>query len=201
MRHSMIFLRQTYKTSTDEELMRAIQSGEVGAFDVLYERYSRRMLNYFFRRLGNDENSAQDMLQDLFVKIVEKPHLFNSEKRFSTWIYAVASNMCKNEYRRRDIRKIEQPLPGPDALLDAVKKVGKPDDVFEKKEFGHAVYQKLNELHEDKQNTFLLRFQHQLSIKEISETLDCSEGTVKSRLFYTIRVLAAELHEYNPKKR
>lgn len=196
----MNIFRQTYKTKTDEELMRAIQSGETRAFDVLYDRYSRRLVNYFFQRLGQDQDLAQDMLQNLFLKIIEKPHLFNAEKKFSSWIYAVASNMCKNEYRRRDIRKIVQPLSDSGAE-DVIKKVDKPDDHFDNKEFTTAVYDKLNQLDEAKQNTFLLRFQQHLSIKEISEALDCSEGTVKSRLFYTIRALAEALPEFNPNMR
>lgn len=188
---------QIYKTHTDEELMRAIQSGEVKAFDVLYDRYSTRMVNYFFRRLG-DQDAAQDMLQDLFAKIVEKPHLFDSSRRFSTWLFAIASNMCKNEYRRRDIRKIERPLQDSELSSDGQVRINKPDETFAQKEFGEAVFKKLHELDENKHNTFLLRFQQQLSIKEISEVLNCSEGTVKSRLFYTIRALADALQEFNP---
>jgi RNA polymerase sigma-70 factor (ECF subfamily) len=141
------------------------------------------------------------MLQDLFVKIIDKPHLFDPEKRFSAWIYAVASNMCKNEYRRRDIRKIEQSLPEPDSFPATAMDEKKPDEIFENKSFSEALYRKLGQLETNKSKTFLLRFQQQLSIKEISEVLDCSPGTVKSRLFYTIRLLADELHEYNPNTR
>lgn len=194
----MRLFRQTYHSKTDEELMRAIQSGEVKAFDVLYDRYSTRMVNYFFRRLGRDEHAAQDMLQELFTKIVEKPHLFDAGKRFSSWLFAVASNMCKNEYRRRDIRKIERTLQESERSHSDKMRANEPDDHFSQKEFSEAVYKKLVDLDENKQNTFLLRFQQQLSIKEISEVLNCSEGTVKSRLFYTIRTLADELQEFNP---
>lgn len=193
----MKLFHQTYKTKTDEELMRAIQSGETKAFDVLYDRYSARLLNYFYRRLGQQENVAQDMLHDLFVKIIEKPFLFDANKSFSTWIYTVASNMCKNEYRRRDIRKIEQRLHDNDEH-ENIESESTPDELLEQKSFTEALFQKLDQLDDIKQNTFLLRFQHQLSIKEISEVMACSPGTVKSRLFYTIRALADALQDYNP---
>ncbi len=196
----MKFFQHAYKTKTDEELMRAIQSGEVRAFDVLYDRYATRMVNYFYHRLGRQKDVAQDMLQNLFMKIIEKPHLFHTEKKFSSWIYAVASNMCKNEYRRRDLRQIEQPLES-DNTLDFINKAKIPDEKFEHKEFSQALQTQLNQMDDIKRETFLLRFQHQLSIKEISEVLNCSEGTVKSRLFYTIRALADELHEFNPNMR
>jgi RNA polymerase sigma-70 factor (ECF subfamily) len=196
----MKLFQHTYKTKTDEELMRAIQSGEVRAFDVLYDRYATRMVNYFYHRLGYNKDVAQDMLQNLFMKIIEKPHLFHTEKKFSSWIYAVASNMCKNEYRRQDLRQIEQPLE-PDNAADFINKVKKPDEKFDHKEFGQAVQTQLNHMDEIKRETFLLRFQHQLSIKEISEVLNCSEGTVKSRLFYTIRALAEALPDFHPNTR
>ena len=69
-----MFLR--YHTLTDEKLMSRIQRGSTAAFDELYARYSKRMLYYFHRMLGRDEEKAQDFLQDLFLKIVEDPARF-----------------------------------------------------------------------------------------------------------------------------
>ena len=133
--------------------MRAVQSGEPRAFEVLYDRYSERLLNYFYRMLGNHRENAHDMLQDLFLKIINKPHLFNPEKRFLTWIYTVAANMCKNEYRRRDIRRIERPLPDSEEQLDAKIFEKNLHDSFEQKSFAEAVYATLVKLDEEKQNT------------------------------------------------
>ncbi|MBN1464920.1 sigma-70 family RNA polymerase sigma factor [candidate division KSB1 bacterium] len=180
--------------------MRALQSADTRALEVLYDRYSERLLNYFYRMLG-DKDTAHDMLQDLFLKLIDKPHLFNPEKRFVTWIYKIASNMCKNEYRRRDIRKMERPLSESDAPLDSATTIKKPDESYDLNSFSESVYAKLASLDEEKQNTFILRFQQQLSIKEIGAVLDCPQGTIKSRLFYTIRTLADELYEYNPNVR
>jgi len=78
--------------------------GEEAAFDELYNRYSKRLLVYFYRMLGRNEEKAQDFLQDFFLKLIEKPHLFSSKNRFSSWVFTVASNMCKNEYRRLKVR-------------------------------------------------------------------------------------------------
>jgi len=86
--------------------MEFIQRGDISAFDELYHRYSQRLLLYFFRELGCDEQKAQDFLQDAFLKILEKPGLFDPERKFSTWIFTVAYNMCKNEYRRLQAREI-----------------------------------------------------------------------------------------------
>ncbi len=86
--------------------MEFIQWGDTAAFDELYQRYSQRLLYYFYRMLGGDEDRAQDFLQDLFLKIIEKPNQFVSKQRFSNWIFTVTHNMCKNEYRRLSVRQV-----------------------------------------------------------------------------------------------
>ena len=100
----MSILSQKLKACSDEELMESVEVGEETAFDELYNRYSKRLLVYFYRMLGGNEEKAQDFLQDIFVKIIEKPHLFGSKNRFSSWVFTVANNMCKNEYRRLKVR-------------------------------------------------------------------------------------------------
>ncbi len=100
----MSILSRKLKACSDEELMESVKVGEETAFDELYNRYSKRLLVYFYRMLGSNEEKAQDFLQDIFVKIIEKPHLFGSKNRFSSWVFTVANNMCKNEYRRFKVR-------------------------------------------------------------------------------------------------
>src|SRR4051794_3865958 len=90
---------------TDEELMRLVQRGEERALTELYHRYSKKLVRYFHRMLWRDDDKAQDFLHDLFIKIIEKPDQFNPERKFSTWIYSAAFNMCKNEYRRQSVRQ------------------------------------------------------------------------------------------------
>jgi RNA polymerase sigma-70 factor, ECF subfamily len=143
--------------------------------------------------LGQDEPRAQDFLQDLFLKIVERPERFSPDRKFSTWIFSVAHNMCRNEYRRA--RRIESVDVECDALpLEA-------DDMIEsidREAFGDILALELDALDEEHRTTFLLRYREQFSIREISEVLGCAEGTVKSRLYYTARKLAARLKNFNP---
>lgn len=106
--------------------------------------------------------------------------------------------MCKNEYRRLKVRSriLNEkdldffPHPGENNLLEK--------NLIES-EFKEFLFKELTKLNQLKQNTFLLRFQENFSIKEISEILECSEGTVKSRLFYTTKYLAKKLKAFNPK--
>ena len=180
---------------SDEQLMDGIKRGDGVAFDELYSRYSTRLLHYFYRMLGGQEEKAQDFLQDLFVKLVEKPGLF-SGPRFSTWIFTVAHNMCKNEYRRMNIRNAATP----DVLMTL--KTDMDDHVerhLDHQAFARALCNALNALKEEQRQVFLLRHQENFSIKEISEIVGCSEGTVKSRLFYTTKKLARRLRVFDPK--
>lgn len=193
----MPWFSPSYHSCTDENLMRHITQGDEQAFDQLYQRYSAKMLRYFLRLLNQDEEKAQDMLQDLFMKLVEKPHLFDPSKRFSTWIYAIASNMVKNEYRSREVRKI-MTRPGDMSYLSIANGDDEPNLDFIA--FEKGLDQALVHLSEAHREVFVLRYQEELSIKEISDIMACSEGTVKSRIFYALRKLSQRLQAFDPKE-
>lgn len=164
---------------SDEQLVRAIMNGDAQAFNEIYTRYSERLLYYFYRMLGKDRELSQDFLQDLFMKIIDKPHLFDINRKFSTWIYSIAYNMCKNEYRSRNIRGIPEKIDNPDQF---------PQDEFTDEEMPcqiEDIFDCLEEFDEMHQTAFLLKYREGLSIDEISAVLDLPKGTVKSRLFYT----------------
>ena len=179
--------------------MESIQQGDAAAFDELYQRYSQRLLYYFHRMFGGDEEKAQDFLQDLFLKIIEKPEQFISKNKFISWIFTVAHNMCKNEYRRLDVRKNINDEVDLDSFSSRIENGCHPiEQNIDQKIFENHLLRELTKMNPDYQTTFLLRFQENLTIKEISEILECSEGTVKSRLFHTTRKLMNRLNEFNP---
>jgi RNA polymerase sigma-70 factor (ECF subfamily) len=181
----------------DEQLMADLQKGDMRAFDTLYDRYSQRLLTYFYRMLGGQEDIAQDFLQDLFIKVIEKSHLF-SGPRFSTWIYTMAHNMCKNEYRRLSIRQMH------DHHIHAFHEKEEENTTpcieqhMDYQAFLRALDQALDTLKEEHRQVFLLRHQAHFSIREISEITACSEGTVKSRLFYGLKKPAQKLRPFSP---
>ena len=195
----MALFKHRYRKLSDEKLMESIQHGHTSAFDELYDRYSRRLLLYFFRELGGSQEKAQDFLQDIFLKIVEKPGLFDTERRFSTWIFAVAYNMCKNEYRRLEVRDdFRNSVTANAASSDCQGEHHQMEEHIDHARFEIALLAELEKLDNGHRSAFLLRHQENLSIKEIGEVLGCSEGTVKSRLFYTTRKLASRLRAFNP---
>ena len=168
--------------------MLQIVSGDQAAFGELYSRYKGRMYYYFYRMLGNSAEQANDFLQELFMKLIEKPESYNSSYSFTTWLYSIANNMCKNEYRRLGIRQEYQEYEALEQKLDFPNEPTiEPEQVIEK------IFQTLDQLGEENRSAFLLRYREGFSIKEIAEILELPEGTVKSRLFYAKKLLAEKL--------
>jgi RNA polymerase sigma-70 factor (ECF subfamily) len=99
-----IFQKQV-KQLSDEELMKMLSKGNQKAFDEIYVRYSEILFGYFMKMLARDKEKCEDMVHDLFAKIIRKPDYFDVNRSFRTWVFSVACNMCKNEYKRMSVRK------------------------------------------------------------------------------------------------
>lgn len=186
-----------HRARTDEELVRLINRQDTAAFDELYQRYSRRLLHYLCRMLGEDEDKAQDFLQEVFLKVIEKGSSFAPAQRFSPWVFSLAHHLCCNEYRRLQVRRDAIPevaavLPLPPVSADC------PETALDQQAFAASLRRELSFMDEARRSTFLLRYQEGFSLREIGAVLGCSTGTVKSRLFYTIRHLAAKLAVHDP---
>jgi len=191
----MIKLFRNYQSLSDEALMLHIKGHDKNAFAELYGRYSELMLHYFFRMLGGNEVQARDFLQELFLKIVEQPERFNTHLSFKTWIYTVAHNLCKNEYRKQSVRRKND-----EYLFPEEEAHDEPEDLLDQKLFEAALEQALQELSFEQRSIFILKHQKQLSIRDIKSITGVPEGTIKSRLFYAIRNLAEQLKEFNPQE-
>jgi RNA polymerase sigma-70 factor (ECF subfamily) len=195
----MFSIRDKIKNHTDEELMALIVHGREKALDELYRRYHHKLFYYFVRMLNNDREKARDFLQDVFMKIIENPRAFHPEKKFSTWIYAIAYNKCKNEYRRMTVRKNYREK---EILQDAGADSGNGYYTAEKhldhSRFYNALMQALETFDKDYQQIFVLRFNENFTIPQISEMTGFKEGTVKSRLHYMTKKLAVQLKQLNP---
>lgn len=172
----------------DENLMRRMQQGDEQAFNVLYKRYGAKLYAYFWRMLWQDEALSEDFTQQLFLKLIEKKTSYDATRTFSTWLYTMAANMVKNEYRRRE-RLAKNSRKDQPTFKTADHWQYQLDDEFWKK----ALQEALQQLDEKHRHCFLLRHQEERSIKEISQIVGCPEGTVKSRLYYATKYLASQL--------
>lgn len=186
-----------YSAIRDEDLMRFVCRGEAEAFDEIYARYGKRLYVYFFRMFNFSRPLAEDAVQDLFLKLAEKPELYDSKRPFKTWLFSVASNACKNQYRHNHVRKTHSPALAHETAI--------PVDGFalaarrlDHAEFLRTLNESLLELPPEKREVFILRFQEEKSIAEIAAIMGIAEGSVKSRLHYTLKLLSEKLSVFNP---
>jgi RNA polymerase sigma-70 factor (ECF subfamily) len=187
--------KEKYQHLSDEDLMLKVIKGNSQCYVEIYDRYATRLLNYFYKMLWKDREKAEDFLHDLFAKIIAKPDYFDPKRSFKTWIFSVAHNMCKNEYKKQEIRQ-----GGPLELNENIYAETKEKDVesYDMQLFLKKLYAELDKLEEVQKSSFILRYMEEKSIKEISEIMQCSEGTVKSRLFYTLKKISPYLQKFNP---
>ena len=164
--------------------MQAIGKGDEVAFATLYARYHVKMLRYFLNMFFYDRSKAEDFVQDLFIKIIEKAHFYDTDKKFSTWMYSLAANMCKNEFRRMSRKPVVFALPD---LIMVPQSINLEDT---SQAFAQILASALMELDEKHRACFILRYQEGFSVAEVSQILDCPKGTVKSRLFHALKKLA-----------
>ncbi len=192
----MRLIRKSYQTMEDEALLIALSKGDKKAFDEIYNRYAGLLLGFFMRKMWNDREKAEDFVHDFFAKIIRKPESFDPNRSFKTWLYSVANNMCKNEYKKQEVRKnTSSGLDKYYSLKDESSNVMKQ---VQESQFKYRFEQEMNELKEKHRDVFYLKNIKGLSIKEIAEIVEASEGTVKSRLFYATKYLSEKLKEFNP---
>jgi len=192
----MPFRKADLETLADEALMRLVGKGDEAAFTTLYHRYAGQLYGFLLKMLGYDAERARDILQDIFLAVMEHPEKFDADRKFSTWIYTVAANRCRNELRNRDTRR--------DILLalaaDGETQVSMKYAERDMQQFRQQLHAYVEALEEETRMLFLLRFRQELPVKDIARILGLPEGTVKSRLFYLVRSLAERLHAYHPYK-
>lgn len=192
----MSLLKKSYSKISDEKLMEYLSKGDDNAFSELYNRYARLMLNYFYRRLWSDKEKSEDFVQDLFTKIIQKPEYFDRSRNFKTWVFSVANNMCKNEYKKQAVRS--NTIRTEDTNLQPIGLGNDAATQVDEKTFIEELEKRLENMDKKHSEVFILRHFNQMSLKEIGEILACNEGTVKSRLFYATKRIANELKAFNP---
>ncbi len=174
----MFFRKHINKT--DEELMILVKNRDHQAFSIIYNRYADRLNAFFFRMLWSDRAMSEDFVHDLFSKIINKPELYNESFEVKPWLFRIASNMCKNAYRKRSFEEAYK-----EAYIHEEPITTQQELMIDELILTDQIHKLLDQMGEERKMIFLLRYQQELPINVIADMLDLSEGTVKSRLFYT----------------
>jgi RNA polymerase sigma-70 factor (ECF subfamily) len=182
-----VALKAPVKDLDDSSVVAAFLAGDHAAFSELVDRYQNRLLNFVYRTTG-DRERGEDLVQETFIRVYRHLHRFDQSKKFSTWIYTIASNLAKNELRNRSrnplvlFQTIKKNWDADQRPLEWEDNTYKPDDLFRKRHLKQMVETAVAELPDHHRTVFILREMEGKTYEEIAEITGCNLGTVKSRL-------------------
>ena len=186
----------------DDELIRAAQRGDRSAFDSLVRRYDQAVLRLALHMLGNEQD-AQDIHQEAFLKAYRHLGNFRFECSFYTWLYRIVTNLCLDQLRRRKSRR-EDPATVVDSSGDEMdllsnvsdtRSMANPSRELDRKNMGESINQALDKLTPRERMVFELKHYQGLKLRTIGEMLSTTEETAKNTLFRATRKLRANLAE------
>lgn len=183
----------------DESIVARVRTGE-RLFGVLYERYRTRTFALAFGMTGQREQ-AEDLTQEIFLRVYERLNTFHGEAKFATWFYRIALNQCLNHCRneRRRHRTVANPEDDQATVLVELRVVEQADANLLRKEIQRQLRSAILSLKPEVRVLLLLKEIEGLSYEEIAERLECSPGTVASRLSRGRRLLARKLESLKGK--
>lgn len=172
--------------STDKELVKRVQKGDKGAFDLLVLKYEHKIVNLVMRYV-RDPEQALDIAQEAFIKAYRALPRFRGDSAFYTWLYRIAVNTAKNYLaaQRRRPTDIELDMQDPEqyGLHAKLKETDTPEAVALSKELQDTLEHAIEALPDDLRTAIILRELDGMSYEEIAQTMDCPVGTVRSRIF------------------
>ena len=185
---------------SDEYLMKRYLGGDVAAFQVLLERHGQKIFNFIFRNLGN-RDLAEDLVQEVFLRVVHSAASFKEQSKFTTWLYTIARNLCIDAARKARHRRIvvlDEPISRSDAegatILDRAPDLGPlPDAQVRDRRFRASLTKALEALPPEQREVFVMREFQGLKFREIADVVGIPENTVKSRMRYALDALRGHL--------
>lgn len=190
----------------DDELMERYRAGDEDAFTLLVRRHQQSLINFIARYI-NDRDGAEDLAQETFIRIFKAARRYKpGQAHFKTWMYHIASNLCKNELRNRGRRNRYRAdnvvdSDGDSEQIDLIENApadaaSQPEVALERKELHDAIQRAIAELPEQYRMPLILRDLQGLSYDEISDALELRSGTTKSRINRARLMLKDKLKSY-----
>lgn len=191
-----------YSSAEDAALVKAAQKGDTDAFEELVARHRDKIYARAFSMMRH-EDGAIDLSQEAWVKGWQRLAQFQGESSFATWITRIVINLCLDELRKQkrhrteSIEEMDEESGGVERQMPAV--VTNPTERLERGELRQRIDRALDQLSHEHRTVLVLHEFEEMEYKEIAKTMNCSIGTVMSRLFYARRKLAALLADLKNK--
>lgn len=186
----------------ERSLLRRLRERDERAFRELLELHRDRVYNITYRMLGN-RAEAEDVAQEVFISVFKTIDQFREESKFSTWLYRVAVNHCKNRIKYlarrhdRDRDELDEMSPGANAATNGTPvRAAQPDRALESMQMEALLQEAIASLDDDHREVVILRDVEDLSIEEICAITELPDGTVKSRLHRARLVLRKKLQRH-----
>jgi RNA polymerase sigma-70 factor, ECF subfamily len=173
-------------TDSDIELMLNFKEGDKRAFQLLFDKYQKKVISFCFRYCGH-RIVAEELAQETFLRVYKAPALYRPEARFSTWLFKIATNVCLNEIRKPEYRarieSIDQIVDQDNhttrkTVVDPAQPM--PDTILEKSQEQALIHQAIALLPKKQRAALLLKASEGFSYKEIGLQINCSEKHVKA---------------------
>jgi RNA polymerase sigma-70 factor, ECF subfamily len=184
--------------ASDEVLMLRYKDGDLEAFEILLEKYQQPLFAFVYR-FCNNHHQAQDLVQEVFLRLIKVAKNYEPRAKFSTYLYTFAHNVSIDYIRRQKKRKtvsMSEPIDQVEGLTieDTVKdESASPEKEFQQKSFEQALQKAVSELPEEQREVFLLREQMNLPFDEIARVVGCLPSTAKSRMRYALQSIREKL--------
>ena len=182
--------------SSDEELVALSQGGDLDSFNQLVLRWERPIYALAYRVIGREEE-ARDVAQETFLRAFRALKGFKGQAKFSSWLYRITLNLCRDWIRREKRTPV---IVAPEGV-DLVELAGEEtpaesiEDLVARRQLGRAVSKAMALLPEEQRTAIILKEYHGLTFQEIAELLDCPLSTVKTRLYQGLSVVRKQLQQ------
>ena len=163
-------------------MLRGTSETAKSALSILYVKHAQPLFEFLYLMLGKNRELAMDLVHDTFLKVLEKRHHFDASRPFRPWLFRIASNHCKNEFRRQQINRQKLEELAHDYGFQPANEIY--DNVQER------LWELVDHLKPEHKEVVVLRYRTGLPVNEIAEITGIPDGTVKSRLFYGLKSLS-----------
>src|SRR5918992_4251371 len=182
--------------STDEELVARSMGGDQDSFNQLVLRWERPIFALAYRVIGREED-ARDVCQETFLRAFRALRGFKGQAKFSSWLYRITLNLCRDWIRRQRRTPVSQVPDGMELsdLAGEAPDAVSVEDLVARREMSAAVSKVMAMLPEEQRTAIILKEYHGLTFQEIADLLDCPLSTVKTRLYQGLSVLRKQLQD------
>ena len=178
--------------AADEVLIAAAGKGDENALEMLFERYRRPVYAFISRMLNGDTMTADDIFQDLWIKVMNKLSAYHEDGKFAAWLFRIARNQVLEHFRREKSRAKIGRVTEDGELPDSMTISESPVSALAEKELSEKLEKLLNELPPEMKEVFIMR-QNDLSFKEIARIQKCPINTALGRMHNCLKFLRRNL--------